>query len=369
MDFGQTKELTASETLNVDSTDYYGSLTAENGEAKIYNFGGGYCTFDGACKFHYFDRDHQGNVRAVVSTAGTIEQIMNYYPFGAPYCDNTTLNPDLQPYKYNGKEFETMHGRNAYDYGARLYDPLLPTWDRMDPLCEKYYHISPYAYCANDPVNRIDLNGDDWISAQYNDELFVYYDSRIESEEDINKFYYNGGRNTNISYVGRSGRITQYTESGEELLFKLGEDGSISNADGEFLTEEYSSDGSKLHVGSDQLEKDAKYSHNWYGTYLGPNNPQIYIGGDKRKYLYSIPPIDELDYAAFSHDKSYDKYEANGSFDALVKTNVKNADVALSGQTLNVMFNSNPFSYKWWWAFGTVTTFSFISLYKHFLPW
>ena len=84
---------------------------------------------------------------------------MNYYPFGAPYCDNTTLNPDLQPYKYNGKEFETMHGRNAYDYGARFYDPLLPTWDRMDPLCEKYYHISPYAYCANDPVNFIDNDG------------------------------------------------------------------------------------------------------------------------------------------------------------------------------------------------------------------
>ena len=157
--FGQTKELTASETLNVDSTDYYGSLTAENGEAKIYNFGSGYCTFDGTCQFHYYDRDHQGNIRAVVDQSGTIEQILNYYPFGAPFCDNTTLNPDLQPYKYNGKEFETMHGRNAYDYGARLYDPLLPTWDRMDPLCEKYYHISPYAYCANDPVNAVDNGG------------------------------------------------------------------------------------------------------------------------------------------------------------------------------------------------------------------
>ena len=178
VDFGQTKELTASETLNVDSTDYYGSLTAENGEAKIYNFGGGYCTFDGACKFHYFDRDYQGNVRAVVSTAGTIEQIMNYYTFGAPYCDNTTLNPDLQPYKYNGKELETMHGRNAYDYGARFYDPLLPTWDRMDPLCEKYYHISPYAYCANDPVNAVDLDGQDvliWYKdKQGNDQVYRF---------------------------------------------------------------------------------------------------------------------------------------------------------------------------------------------------
>ena len=64
-----------------------------------------------------------------------------------------------------------MHGRNAYDYGARFYDPLLPTWDRMDPLCEKYYHISPYAYCANDPVNFIDLEGTEIINAfDQNDE-------------------------------------------------------------------------------------------------------------------------------------------------------------------------------------------------------
>jgi len=29
----------------------------------------------------------------------------------------------------------------------------------MDPLAEKYYNISPYAYCGNNPVNAIDPNG------------------------------------------------------------------------------------------------------------------------------------------------------------------------------------------------------------------
>ena len=29
----------------------------------------------------------------------------------------------------------------------------------MDPLCEKYYNVSPYAYCANNPVNAVDLDG------------------------------------------------------------------------------------------------------------------------------------------------------------------------------------------------------------------
>lgn len=30
----------------------------------------------------------------------------------------------------------------------------------IDPLCEKYYHLSPYSYCGGDPINRVDLHGD-----------------------------------------------------------------------------------------------------------------------------------------------------------------------------------------------------------------
>jgi hypothetical protein len=35
-------------------------------------------------------------------------------------------------------------------------DAILPSWDRIDSLAEKYYNISPYAYCADNPVNSID---------------------------------------------------------------------------------------------------------------------------------------------------------------------------------------------------------------------
>ena len=40
-----------------------------------------------------------------------------------------------------------------------MYSPSNMRWLTMDPLCEKYYSISPYAYCAGDPVNRIDPDG------------------------------------------------------------------------------------------------------------------------------------------------------------------------------------------------------------------
>ena len=57
------------------------------------------------------------------------------------------------------KELDMMSGLNSYDYGARQYHSVMPAWERVDPLCEKYYNISPYAYCGNNPVKYIDPDG------------------------------------------------------------------------------------------------------------------------------------------------------------------------------------------------------------------
>ena len=91
----------------------------------------------------------------------------NITSFGAPYADATAVkNADFQPYKYNGKELDLMHGLNTYDYGARQHDPILARWDRIDPHCEKYYNVSPYAYCHNNPVMLVDPNGmDDYYTS------------------------------------------------------------------------------------------------------------------------------------------------------------------------------------------------------------
>ena len=103
----------------------------------------------------YYDRDHLGNIRQVTKDDGTqsgkVVQRMDYYPFGAQLCDGTT-DGDYQPRRYSGKELDRMHGLNTYDYGARQYNPVTARWDRADPLCEKYYGISPYAYCAENSV-------------------------------------------------------------------------------------------------------------------------------------------------------------------------------------------------------------------------
>ena len=169
---GTARELAPSEILSTDSTDYLlgGTLTMKNGRIDRYLFDEGYCQ---ASKYasnpvqdgftpYYFDRDHLGSVRQVIkaygSTKGTVVQKMEYYPSGLQFCDNTT-DSDVQPQRYNGKELDKMHGLNTYDYGARQYNPVTARWDRMDPLCEKYYSVSPYAYCKDNPMKYVDIEG------------------------------------------------------------------------------------------------------------------------------------------------------------------------------------------------------------------
>ncbi|HOK36847.1 MAG TPA: RHS repeat-associated core domain-containing protein [Paludibacteraceae bacterium] len=61
--------------------------------------------------------------------------------------------------KYNGKEFVEMHGYDTYDYGVRGMYPAIMRFTTPDPLAEKYYSISPYAYCGNNPIKFVDLDG------------------------------------------------------------------------------------------------------------------------------------------------------------------------------------------------------------------
>jgi RHS repeat-associated protein len=53
-------------------------------------------------------------------------------------------------------------GLNWYDYGARFYDDKLPGFGQIDPRAEEYYSWSPYTYCGDNPIKRVDINGEGW---------------------------------------------------------------------------------------------------------------------------------------------------------------------------------------------------------------
>ena len=137
------------------TTDYCGNVIYENGTQKLLLTEEGYIDLANGNAYYYYLKDHQGNNRVVLSSSGTVMETNHYYPFGGVFSTST----NVQPYKYNGKELDSKNGLNWYDYGARHYDATLGRWHVVDPLGEKYYSTSPYAYCLNNPVGTIDFEG------------------------------------------------------------------------------------------------------------------------------------------------------------------------------------------------------------------
>jgi RHS repeat-associated protein len=109
--------------------------------------------------YYYYLKDHLGDNRVTINSSGTVIEKSHYYPSGMRFAPESTSNSAALPYRYNGKELEAMNGLNQYDYGARRRGAGLPIWTAVDPLCEKYYNMSPYAYCMGNPINKTDPNG------------------------------------------------------------------------------------------------------------------------------------------------------------------------------------------------------------------
>ncbi|MDE6191138.1 MAG: hypothetical protein K2G47_05880, partial [Muribaculum sp.] len=221
---------------------------------------------------------------------------------------------------------------------------------------EKTPHLSPYLFCANDPVNNTDPTGMDWISASYENDHFYFWDERVTSQADITKYY---GEENEISYVGGICVISQLNEDGSTTGFSLFNDGTFA-VNGKDFSGEYDKDG--LHIGSTNITRIDKINANWYGSYLGNNNPTMLLPKDK--YSYATPPTNSLDYAAFRHDIAYDQYDAEGIQGALFNKSVIKADIELTASALSDIVTHWSISKRTAWGIYTTMGFGIISAYK-----
>ena len=139
---------------------YLGSLVYMcTGSSYIFEcgiFGEGTVDGSGIC---YHLKDHLGSIRAVIDGNGKLLEANDYYAFGQRQPRSELPQLAANRFKYNGKELQTIGNLGFLDYGARMYDVLLGRWFNVDPLCEKYYSLSPYVYCGNNPIIYIDPDG------------------------------------------------------------------------------------------------------------------------------------------------------------------------------------------------------------------
>ena len=151
---------------------YYGNLIFDGTNLRTpYTvlFPGGFYMFEGASQIyiqHLYVQDYQGNNRVVIMNdidRSFVTTQTHYYPYGGIIGDLSTASSYSHgcDYKYSGKELDRAFGLDWHDFLARQYDAGAPWFTRPDDHAENYFNISPYVYCAGNPVNCIDPDGKD----------------------------------------------------------------------------------------------------------------------------------------------------------------------------------------------------------------
>jgi hypothetical protein len=139
-----------------------------------------------------------------------------------------------------------MHGMGLYDFGARQLDEMVPGFLTVDPLCEKYYSVSPYVYCANNPMRYIDPDGRSTHVAQNEDGTYRVIGGDLD-DNDYNIYVYSQDKDGNYTVQGQSIGVTTsltsfYNDSKKDDGTAYGWMGTINtqdNSGGNFLSENF----------------------------------------------------------------------------------------------------------------------------------
>lgn len=182
---------------NANGYEYLGSLVllkTNNTITPECHFGEGIIR---GSEVMYFEKDHLGSIRTVMNTSGTVLEKNDYYPFGLRHANSSYVITANNRYKFNGKEDQTVGSLGLLDYGARMYDGYIGKWFTIDPLAEKYYSISPYTYCTNNPINYFDPDGKRGIPVR----------------PPVRRGYRNGGRPNPYAFYPRGVKPQSYMQT------------------------------------------------------------------------------------------------------------------------------------------------------------
>ena len=166
---------------------------------------------------------------SISRTPSIVIQETHYDPWGLELTGLGYQNGKVKEnkYLYNGKELIEENDLQYYDYGARMYDPVIGRWGVVDPMAEIYQAFSPYNYTLNNSIKFIDPNGmwvenADSFSTDDPDEIREFFTSRQRSfegnccPEDNNKLDQNrrAGTPQNGWSVVRSNTLVESASNG-----------------------------------------------------------------------------------------------------------------------------------------------------------
>ncbi len=121
----------------------------------------GYSTQD----VYFYHSDHLGSSSFITTTGGYSTQHLQYMAYGEDFIHQQNASTYKTPYTFSAKEKDAETGFSYF--GARYYADNLSIWLSVDPLADKFPSLSPYNYCANNPVMLVDPDGRDIVVLNY----------------------------------------------------------------------------------------------------------------------------------------------------------------------------------------------------------
>ena len=110
---------------------------------------------------------------------------------------NRTKTMRFYPSVFTGKELDRETGYGYF--GARYMDyELMTGWLSVDPIADKYPSISPYAYCAWNPIKLTDPDGNHIDVVSNNDGTYTVKNGQVNKDLNIYIVDQNGERTGEI---------------------------------------------------------------------------------------------------------------------------------------------------------------------------
>ncbi len=111
---------------------------------------------------YFYHKDHIGSSTQITDKDAVVIHHIEYMPSGEQPAMSADKFAEQRSswgtsYKFNSKELDQETG--LYYYGARYYSPWGNIWLSVDPMSDKYPSMSPYMYCAGNPVILVDPDG------------------------------------------------------------------------------------------------------------------------------------------------------------------------------------------------------------------
>ena len=107
---------------------------------------------------YWYHPDHLGSSSWITDKGGHAVQHLHYLPWGEDYVNQRTTDFSAR-YSFSAKERDVETGLSYF--GSRYYSSDLSIWLSVDPMAAKYASLSPYVYCADNPVKLVDPNGEE----------------------------------------------------------------------------------------------------------------------------------------------------------------------------------------------------------------